>query len=614
MRQTTDSAQDAYSAGDYARAEQLCRHVLQTEGSDLEALLVLGATLSRTKRHLEAIGYLEAAYKIDPESGEALIWLSDALRKAGRYEDAVRHADRAAQIFRRRPDPLFTGAICLLAMGRYPEAESRLRGVVEISRSAQPLHYLGIALMRQDKLSDALDCLEAARQMEPNHPVHWVAMGQVLLIQRRFSDARNQAAHALELAPNNGSANLLMAQVMAQDGFPEQSETFIRKALAANPGSAEAHGLMGIFQQQMGHFSEAEKHLSRSLELDPGQATPLYCLVQSRKIVAADRDLVDRLGSLIRSPHVSPHERIVLEYALGKACDDQENYGEAMEHYDAANRLGFDLYRTSDPWDADIFERQVDRTIGVFTQSYFEEAALLGNQSSRPLFILGMIRSGTTLMEQMLSAHPDVDGAGELWFWMDEAQKCLGEAGTCIDPDRLADAASRYIDVLVRAGGSARFVTDKMPGNVTVLGFIHAALPNARIIHMVRDPIDTCLSIWNTYFRRPPEFCNHRGNIIHAFRQHERLRRHWREVLPKDRFMEVQYEELAADPKATMRAVLGFCGLNWEEACLRPQDNDRFVSTPSVWRVRRPIDVRSVNKRERYGASLGEFLSLDVGG
>jgi len=190
-----------------------------------------------------------------------------------------------------------------------------------------------------------------------------------------------------------------------------------------------------------------------------------------------------------------------------------------------------------------------------------------GNPTERPIFVLGMIRSGTTLMEQMLTAHPDVAGAGEQHFWIDEAHKCLDLATTQLVPERMAELSAQYLQVLDRTVSTTRFVTDKMPGNVGVLGFIHACLPNAKIICMNRDPIDTCLSIWTTHMYNPPDFGSHKGNIIRAFRLNERLLEHWNRVLPADRFLQVCYEELTSQPETVMRRVPGVlrsrlgCGL-----------------------------------------------------
>jgi hypothetical protein len=301
---------------------------------------------------------------------------------------------------------------------------------------------------------------------------------------------------------------------------------------------------------------------------------------------------------------------MVLEYALGKALDDLCDPGEAMSHFDEANRISYELYRKSSLWDGPAFETLVDNTIDLFDRPFLKKWSEFGSGSDRPIFVLGMIRSGTTLLEQMLSAHPDVAGAGELYYWFDEGPKCLQVKTRELAPERMASAAERYLRRLDTTSLDSRFLTDKMPLNVTVLGFIHACLPNAKIIHMLRDPIDTCLSIWTTYFRKPPEFGNHKANIIQAFRQHERLLEHWNLVLPADRFLIVKYEELTRDPEPVMRQVLDFCDLDWDERCLHPESNDRFVTTPSLWRVRKPVDSASVGKKDRFGPYLGEFGTL----
>ena len=602
---------EVLAAGDLPQAERLSRDALAKNPDDYEANLALGVALAKSRRLLEAVASLRRAVELSPASRESLVWLSDSLRKAGRYQEALEAASGGLALVPGDTDFMFTAGMSLLALGRYPEAESRLRRVVSQSAAPQALHYLGVCLGRQDKTDEAIAVLERARDLEPHQAIHLVAIGQAKFLQRNIVGARRSVEAALALNPRHPNANLLMAQVLVQEGRQVESEGFIRRTLEREPNSAEANGLMGMIKQQFGQFEEADAFLDRSLELDPNQVVPLFCKLQNRKVTEADRGLIDQLSRLSESPRTSPHDRLVLGYTLGKAHDDLGRPEAAMAHYDQANQLGLSLLPSENPWSDERFIDLIDRTIELFTPETVAEWSRFGGESDRPIFVLGMIRSGTTLLEQMLSAHPAVEGAGELWFWMDHSHEAIQPGTMSLDPSRMSMLHESYLKLLEGLSADVPHVTDKMPGNSLFVGFIHGCFPNARILCLRRNLVDVASSIWTTYFSKSPDFGHHKGHIMTVIRQHERLRDHWLNVIPPNRFMEVQYESLAADPEPLIRSVLDFCGLDWNDACIRPENNRRFVSTPSVWRVNRPVDTASVNKKSRYGSLLGEFLELE---
>ena len=220
-----------------------------------------------------------------------------------------------------------------------------------------------------------------------------------------------------------------------------------------------------------------------------------------------------------------------------------------------------------------------------------------------------MLRSGTSLTEQILSSHPEVGGAGEQLFWSRNWERTLRADGS-FDLAAARGLGQEYLDHLHSLAPGAAAVTDKMPGNYMFLGLIHQALPDARIVHVRRSPIDTCVSIWATPNHMPQEGGNHKGNTVYVYRQYQRLMDHWRKVLPSERFFELDYERLVEDPEPVIRALLEFCGLEWNEACLRPQENKRAVVTPSAWQVRQPFYRTSVERWRKFEPWLGEFAEL----
>jgi len=302
---------------------------------------------------------------------------------------------------------------------------------------------------------------------------------------------------------------------------------------------------------------------------------------------------------------------MTLHFAVGKGLDDLKDYAGAIEHFDAANRIRGKLTRFS----RGEHERLVDRMIARFTREFFASHPMAGNEAGNetPLLVLGMPRSGTTLIDRILSSHPRVGGGGELVFWR---QRGHVWADAQIDKLRAEADALRgdYLRVLrgVAGGESALRVTDKMPFNYLWIGLVHLLFPDARILHSRRNPIDTCLSIYSTQFLAPRYwgFACDRGDLAWYYRQYLRLMDHWRAVLPAERFLEVDYEETTAAPEEVARRLIAFAGLEWDPACMSPERNPDAIKTSSKWQARQPIYRSSVERWRNYEPWLGELRGL----
>jgi hypothetical protein len=224
--------------------------------------------------------------------------------------------------------------------------------------------------------------------------------------------------------------------------------------------------------------------------------------------------------------------------------------------------------------------------------------------------VLGMPRSGTTLVEQILSSHPDIGAGGELAFWRDHVSSFRMDRQRRVDPAWVKSTVRDSRELLSGLCPGAARVTDKMPQNFTFIALIHVVFPRARIIHCMRNPVDTCLSIYFQNFSRNLEFAYHRGDLVAFYRQYQRLMAHWRTVLPSDCFLEVQYEQLVADREPLTRKMIEFCGLEWEDACLHHERNTRPVRTASLWQARQPVYGTSVARWHNYRSWLGELEEL----
>jgi hypothetical protein len=301
-------------------------------------------------------------------------------------------------------------------------------------------------------------------------------------------------------------------------------------------------------------------------------------------------------------------EETHLRYALGKYFDDLGEWDEAFASYQAANEL---TKRYAAPYDRERLAALVDRIMSVCDAAFVRDPPAGACDSERPVFIIGMPRSGTSLTEQILASHPQVFGAGEVRFWDEGFGALTSSSGGGGTAAALGSLARDYLERVGAQAGSASRVTDKMPANFLYAGLIHAALPRGRIIHMQRHPLDTCLSIYFQNFFNVSPYANDLENIAHYYGQYLRVMAHWRRTLPAGVLLEVPYEALVADPAAWTRRMLEFAGLPWDRRCLDFHDTDRVVITASKWQVRQRITGRSVGRWRNYAEHLAPLRHLE---
>jgi tetratricopeptide (TPR) repeat protein len=396
------------------------------------------------------------------------------------------------------------------------------------------------------------------------------------------------------------------ARALLTEDRNQEAEMVLRRTLRRDPNNAMAHDLLGNLLSELGHFDEARACFQRTVALAPLLAGCYYDLVRCRPVTSQDDGLLEQMEAALDTPGLEAAQRVRLHLALGKAADDLGDYGLAMRNFDAADAVR----RSSLSFDSAAFAVEIDRLIARCTPEWIARASELGNRDATPVLILGMPRSGTTLVEQIVSNHPDVGAGGELHFWNERGAAWHRSDAVGIDAPFLAKAAADYLGVLRTIAPKAARVTDKMPFNFLWAGLIHVAFPRAVIIHCRRAALDTALSIHQTHFHPSLAFPTGGTELVMYFRSYQRLVDHWRSVLPADRFLEVDYEELTRAPEAVIREIIAACGLAWDEACLRPESNPRAVRTPSKWQARQPIYRNSVARWRRYEPWLGELRPL----
>ena len=602
-RETSNAelARQAYVRGDLASAEMHLVRLVGQGGADAEDRLLLGIVLARQRKSDEASVVLLKLIADHGEVFEALTWLAVVRRSKGEFDEALECAERAVRLRPEDASAHASRADCLLSLRRLKEAIADYRAAIGLDPSRAELHHnLALAFELADRGREAVAEFQAAIALDPSNEHNYLGLSRQYLSHTMVGKAIECLSAGISACPGSLPMTLELARAFSEARNSDAAERLYKEALRRSP---VAKGAYANWLQAEGRFSEARAISEEMIAENPAQGYAFYNLIQVSKLTEADRSRVDQMENLARQESVPIKQRLYLEYALGRAHDQLGGYEGAMAHFDEANRLAFRIHNQGRPFDHATERVQNDALRAPISARY------RGSESEAPIFIVGMIRSGTTLLEQIVSSHPRIAAAGELRFWVEEGARLVANAGRLSDSD-LRETAEEYLGYIRLIGGGEARVTDKMPLNYRYLGPIHTLFPRARILHIRRNPVDTCLSIHMTYFGGGPNFAYDKTNVVFFYREYLRLMEWWRSVIPDDAMMELDYEDLIADQETVTHKILNFCGLEWNDACLRHQDNRATVNTPSRWQARQPIYASSVARWRLYEPYLDTFADL----
>jgi tetratricopeptide (TPR) repeat protein len=601
-------ALEHHRAGRLEQAEALYRKILQKSPGNPDALHMLGMVALARGNADQAIQLIGKALIAVPGFAEGHSNLGNALRAAGRLTDACASYRRAISL---RPD--FAGAHnnlgrALCEQGDFAAAVASCQRAIALDPRSVAAHTnLGNALRGLRQLEAAEASLRHAAQLGPGAVDLQINLGNVLFELQRFAAAAACYRRAIELDPRLVRAHRGLATSLHYAGDMDAAISSYHDALALSPSEAALWRNLGCSFLALGRFDEAVEAFRRALAIDPDLAEA-YCNLASCQQLAADDPELARIAARSAQSDLPIEKRAAAGFAIGKALDDADRYDEAFAAYDGANRL----YRSAraaagDRFDAADLARSIDRSIAEFTPAFFAAVGGWGNPSELPVFIVGMPRSGTSLVEQIAASHSRVFGAGELKN-IGEAAAELGSVDapwTQAAVRRVADAQLERLRVL---GGGAERVIDKLPNNIFMLGVIATLYPGARIIFCRRDPCDIGLSCFFQQFTAGWQmFSYDLADCGRRIRETERMAAHWHRVLPL-RWLDIQYESLVADLEGESRRLIEFLGLAWEPACLDFYRTKRTVLTASNWQVRQPVYNRSVGRWRHYERHLGPLL------
>ncbi len=595
-------------------AAALYRAILRRDPAHADALHNLGVQRLRAGNPAEAVPLLREALRLRPDLAEGHYNLGLALQRLDDHAGAV---EAFRQAIERRPDHAEannSAAISLLALGRTADAMASLQQAIAARPDyADAYANLGNLFLAAQQPAEAAAQYRKALACQPDDVEANNSLGLALQALDRHAEARRQFERVLALDPAHPTAHCSLGVALQADNRYPQAIASFERALALRPDYAEAWSKLGIALSETGRLEDARDAFARAVALAP--RTPRYYrhLSGTRRFAPDDPHLSAMQALADDAAAIGVDGQIDLHFALGKAYADLGRHADSFRHLLAGNAL----QRRQIAYDEAAHLAAFDRIRTICSPALMRARRGGGDPSPVPVFIVGMPRSGSTLVEQILASHPLVFGAGELPAFEMAIAEASGPGGS---PRKFLDALpSAPDDVLRRAGaayvaaigavapGAAR-VTDKMLPNAMWLGPIHLALPHARIIHVRRDPVDTCLSCFATLFAGRLPYAYDLGELGRHYRAYAALMAHWRQVLPPGVMLEVDYEDVVADLAGAARRIVAHCGLDWHPACLDFHRTDRPVRTASAAAVRQPLYRGAVGRWRAYGPMLRPLL------
>ena len=623
-------------------------------GRPVEQAFAIACRLAGEGATDDAEALCELILTVTPDHYGALFRLGTLRARAGRLEDAAGLLRRAAAVRPGTPDAACVLGLVLAALGRPDEAFACYRAALAADPGhAGTLTALGTALSRSGRGAEAIACLTRAVAAAPDDADVNFMLANVLQAQGRFREATAHYGKVLRLAPRHAAALSNFGTVLQKLGRLDDAIALYRHALAVDPGFTDAsynlgtahlaagrnedaivhsehalradpsralaHNNIGIALQALGRSEEAAAAYRRSIALAPRQATTHLNFAYLRRFTPGDPRLAD-LERLAADPGgLDVENRIAVHFALGKAYDDLADPARAFAHL----RNGNALKRAETAYDEAAELGLLQRTRAVFTPGLMRDKRGAGDPSQVPVFVVGMPRSGTTLLEHILASHSAVHGAGEIETFHAALAKTGDKAGN--DPgfpdmvpattaEALRELGAGYVAAIRTLAPQAGRIVNKLPLNFRYPGLIHLALPGARIVHIRRDPLDTCFSCFSLLFSGSQPFTYDLGELGRYYRGYAALMAHWRAVLPEGVMIEVRYEDLVADLAGETRRVLAHCGLAFEDACLAFHESGRPVQTASAVQVRKPVYRTAVGRWRPYRNFLAPLISALDGG
>ena len=598
--------------GDVADAVIQYERVLAIDKNNAQAHQNLGLTLQSLGQFEAALAHHQAALAISPKSAAIHVSLADACRHLGRYDDAiVQYAQALAT------NPVLTDAHinlggCFHATGRREQAIRSYQRALTINPGLADAHYnLGNLYAELDNLDAAIVHYEHSIALRQASAEAHNNLANVLQKRGRYQEAITHYKDAIRLKPTYLSAQRSLADALQAQGNIDGAIVCFRAALAIEPEDATTLNRLASALLIAGRLDEASRTFETAIDIAPDNIGLQHNYAGVKPFADGDRRLARLEEFHAREDRLSDAERMVLHFTLGKAYADLRDPDRSFRHLDAGNRLK----RRQMAYDERGTLMYMQRIGAAFTRGILRARSNVGHDSEAPVFVIGMPRSGTSLVEQILASHPRVFGAGELNDFVastsDVAERKAGAYPDILakmSNEDLAELGKTYVERVSKVAAAKDRIVDKLPANFLFAGLIHLALPRARIIHVKRDAVDTCLSCYSLLFAEDQPFAYDLGELGRYYKAYEALMDHWRSVLPPQRMLEVRYEDLVEDLEGQARRLVAHCAVEWDKRCLAFHETKRPVHTASLVQVRKSIYSSSIGRSRLYGSRLKPLM------
>lgn len=596
---------------------QYGRQAVALDPNSAVALSNLGIAYYDEKNYEQAENCHKGALAMNPKLGCSLNNMGSIYKSLGKMQEAIAYYQEAIAVEPTFIEPLTNLATLFLEQHAFKQAVECSQQAIQLApTSSEAYCNMGLALLGLDQYNSALLHFGKALQLKANYADAYYGIAKIYLCKNNFTESENHIQKALIINPKQAEYYQLLADIYHQQGNHTAALIQLDHALSIYPELASSYLSKGNILMEIGEIAHAEEQFLKITQ-DSAIDTRLlanYCLVQLRKTELNNPYLKTLLTILDKIHEVSPHKQEYIYFALGKCYDDMGEEKKAFSYY----TRGCHLKRKRITYDMVDQIHLTHNIINIFTKSTIDYLRTFANSSDLPIFIVGMPRSGTTLVEQIIANHGNVYGAGELTYLNDLIQHPAGINHTLyypeniphLTPDIYHSITKKYLGYLQQFSSDAIRIIDKMPQNFTAIGLIHALFPNAKIIHVKRNPIDTCLSCYTKLFTKGQDYSYDLTELGQYYNCYEMMMNHWRSILPTHAWLDIHYEDIIQQTEIEAKRLIAYCDLPWDPACLTFYESKRTVRTASFIQVRQPVYTSSLNRWRRFENELAPLLAI----
>ena len=595
-----------FQNGRYDAAISLAKSLTERFPKQQHAWKILGILFAQAGKYSKALKASQTATILSPQDFEAHFNLGVILKKLGKYNEAEASYRQTIALKENHVNAHNNLGVLLRELGRLDESESALRkAIITKADFAGALNNLGITLQEMGKLDEAEKNLRQAIVLKPEFADAYYNLGITLKKSKRIDEAEVFYRQAIELNPGYIKAHINLGIALKEMGRPEEAEVTFRKAIALNPEYAEAFNNLGIALKGLGRLEEAEANFRKAIALNPNCAKNHLNLTLMKNFKSKDEQFFN-MHELYLNKNMPEEERCHINFGLAKAYEDLGDFRQAFKHFSEGNALRKKLLGYEINQDIELFEH-IKSSYEQIKKSSLENEKL--EENLMPIFIVGMPRSGTTLVEQIISSHLKVTGAGELSF-ISQFGQSIATGFSDTNSQVLLNLRHKYLTKLKKVSNGNNVVTDKLPQNFLYIGLIATAFPEAKIVHVKRDRAAVCWANYKQYFNSKGLGYSYGLDEVISYHQlYQDLMKFWMNSLSK-RIHNLDYELLTVDQENVTRSLIDYLGLGWDEKCLTPQNNQRNIKTASDIQVRKKVYQGSSQQWKKYEPFLNGAFNV----